>query len=124
MLSQQYYTSCATCSLHKLNLTPTFGSACYQLSLHFLNYPENGLRLRSTVPLVSTGARLFKGHSPYLSPTEEEGHCRRLVHSTGFGRGGWPAEDEEAALNRSRRDRSLRNPRPWRGTSVLVPVLG
>ena len=32
MLSQKYYTPCATSSLYKLNLTPTFGSASYQLS--------------------------------------------------------------------------------------------
>ena len=95
MLNQQYYTPCTTSSLHKLNLTPTFRAASYQLSLHFLHYPENVLRLRSTVPLVSTGARLFEGHFPYLSPTEEDGHCRRLTHPTGFGRGGWLAEDEE-----------------------------
>ena len=123
MLSQQYYTPCATSSLYKLNLIPTFGSASYQLSLHLLHHPENGLRLRSTVPLVSTGARLFEGHATHISSTEEDGRCRRLTHSTGFGRGGRPAEDEEAALNRRRQDKRKRHQRPWRGILVLVPVL-
>ena len=124
MLSQQYYTPCATTGLYKLNLTPTFGSASYQISLQFVNYPDNGVRLQSTVTLVSTGPRLFEGQSLHLSPTEEDGHCRRLIHSTEFGRGGRPAEDEEAALNWPRQDRILGYARLWRGNLVLVPVLG
>ena len=123
VLSQQYYTPYATSCLHKLNLTPNFGSASYQLSLHRLNCHENSLRLRSTVPLFSTGARVFQAHFHYLSPIEEDGYYRRLIHSTGFGRRGQPEEDEEAALNRSRQDRSRRHPRPWRGTSILIPTL-
>ena len=85
--------SCATFGLYKLNLIRTFGSASYQLSLHLLHWHENGLRLRSTVPLFTTGARLFEGHFPNLLRTEEDRHCRKIIHSTGFDRGCRPAED-------------------------------
>ena len=110
MLIQQYYTPCTTSSLYKLNLNLNFGSGSYQLSLHLQHCHEKGLCIRSTVPLVSNEVRLFEGHFHYLTPTEEDGHCRRLIHSTGFGRGGQPADDEETLLNRRRQDRADANP--------------
>ena len=111
VLSQQYYTPCATSSLYELNLIPIFESTSYQLSLHFLHHRENGLRLRSTVSLVSTGARLFEGHAAYISSNKEDGRCRRLIHSTGFGRAG----------RASRRRRSCAQPAPTRHRKTPSP---
>ena len=82
-------------ALCNLNLIPNFGSASYQFSLHPLHCHENGLRLRSTAPLVSTGEKLFEGHLPNLKPTEEDAHCCRKIYSTGFGLGGRLAEDNK-----------------------------
>ena len=89
MLSQQYYTPCATSSLYKLNLIPTFGSASYHLTTSPLPYHlpvATGLRLRLTVTFTSVLGRGWLScvacvphHHHQLHEEEGNGRTRKAV---------------------------------------------
>ena len=129
MLSQQFYTPCATSSQYKLNLIPNFGSASYHLSS--TSPPSRGNWSSSSAycyVYVSAGARPVVlrrvCYSSRYQLHEEEGNGRTRNRSRRKATASQQKNVDQAALHSRRQESSQGHPRPWRGTSVLVPVLG